>query len=100
MSEAEADVEQAPQQMSETEGRVRAIIAEVFAVDSSTVNDIPVEQEHFTEILGANSIDALELLITVEERFGFEFADEQLNPDMLITIRALIDVVDAKREGH
>lgn len=83
--------------MNETEELVRSVVSEVLAVDRSKVDALSADEEHFTEVLGANSIDSLEILITLEERLNLQFNDEELNPDALRTIRGLVERLDALR---
>ena len=46
--------------------------------------------------LGATSIDAFELIVSVEERFGFEFDDQELNPDLVDPLGRLVTSVCQK----
>lgn len=81
------------QGMGGVEHEMRRIISEVLAIEQGKVDGIELDEPNFINLLGANSIDALEVLITIEERMGFEFPDEDLNPDILFTIASLVERV-------
>ncbi len=53
-------------------GKVRRIIAEQLGVDQSEV----AASASFTDDLGADSLDIVELVMALEEEFGIEIADE------------------------
>jgi acyl carrier protein len=56
-------------------GKVRALIAEHLNVDVKRVTD----EAHFTEDLGADWLDRLELMILIEDQFaGLEITDNAL----------------------
>jgi acyl carrier protein len=46
--------------------------------------------------LGVTSIDAFELIVSVEERFGFEFDDQELNPGLVDPLKKLVTAVSSK----
>ena len=54
------------------EERVKKIIIEQLAVDSSEV----VEKAQFVQDLGADSLDTVELVMALEEEFDIEIPDE------------------------
>jgi acyl carrier protein len=70
----------------EVEKAIRDIIVQTLMLEDIPAGDLPLHEEGFLDALGANSIDTLEVLISVEEHFGFEFGDEQLRPDLLHTL--------------
>lgn len=70
----------------EVEKAIRDIIVQTLMLEDVAADGLPLHEEGFFDALGANSIDALEVLISVEEHFGFEFGDEQLRPDLLHTL--------------
>jgi len=57
--------------MSVTE-KVRSIIVEQLGVDADQVT----EKASFTDDLGADSLDIVELVMAFEEEFGIEIPDE------------------------
>lgn len=57
------------------------------------VDDQPI----FVEGLGLDSIDALELVVLIEERFGIAIPDEEVGKKVFASINALADFVAAER---
>jgi len=74
----------------EVENAIRGIIIRTLMLEDISADDLPLHEEDFLNALGANSIDTLEVLISVEEHFGFEFGDEQLRPDLLHTLDSFV----------
>ena len=58
--------------MSDIASRVKAIIVETLGVDESEVTP----EASFTNDLGADSLDTVELVMAFEEEFGVEVPDE------------------------
>jgi acyl carrier protein len=54
------------------EAKVKEIIVEQLGVDASQVN----EKASFVDDLGADSLDTVELVMALEEKFGIEIPDE------------------------
>ncbi len=59
--------------MAEINERVRAIIAEKLSVDIADVTP----EKSFTNDLGADSLDTVELIMEFEKEFGISIPDEQ-----------------------
>lgn len=59
--------------MSEIESRVKAIIVDKLGVDESEV----VATASFTNDLGADSLDTVELIMEFEKEFGISIPDDQ-----------------------
>ena len=57
---------------ADTQNKVRSIIAEQLGVKAEEV----VDQASFTDDLGADSLDTVELVMALEEEFGIEIPDE------------------------
>ena len=71
--------------------RVRAIAADVFQVDSATLS-----ADSSPETIEAwDSVQNLNLVLALEEEFGFQFAPEEM--DRMKTIGQIATVVAAKR---
>ncbi|MCC6807921.1 MAG: acyl carrier protein [Deltaproteobacteria bacterium] len=58
--------------MANLEDRVRALVAEQLGVQATEVK----MESAFIDDLGADSLDIVELVMAMEEEFGFEIADE------------------------
>ncbi|QEF39271.1 acyl carrier protein [Helicobacter pylori] len=52
---------------------MRAVIADQLNIDVSQVTP----EAKFVKDLGVDSLDIMELIMTLEERFGIEISDEQ-----------------------
>ncbi len=57
----------------ETANRVKAIIVDKLGVDENEVK----ETANFTQDLGADSLDTVELIMEFEKEFGITIPDEQ-----------------------
>ncbi|MBR5276580.1 MAG: acyl carrier protein [Bacteroidaceae bacterium] len=58
--------------MSEIESRVKSIIVEKFGVEESMVTS----EASFTNDLGADSLDTVELIMEIEDEFGISIPDD------------------------
>ncbi|MBE6302486.1 MAG: acyl carrier protein [Bacteroidales bacterium] len=58
--------------MSEIESRVKSIIVEKFGVAESEVT----MEASFTNDLGADSLDTVELIMEIEDEFGISIPDD------------------------
>lgn len=72
------------------EERVSAIVAEKLGVDRSEVTPDAV----FIDDLGADSLDLVELIMAMEEEFGFEIKDEEA--EKLRTVGDVINFIKAR----
>lgn len=59
--------------MSATFDRVQAIVSEQLGVDQDKV----VPEAEFVQDLNADSLDLVELIMSLEEEFGIEISDEE-----------------------
>jgi acyl carrier protein len=59
--------------MSEIASRVKAIIVDKLSVEESEVKD----EASFTNDLGADSLDTVELIMEFEKEFGISIPDDQ-----------------------
>ena len=69
--------------------RVRTIVADHLSVDLRDISD----SSSFTEDLGADSLDSVELILALEEEFHCEFSDEATDAIQTVgdAIRYLIE---------
>jgi len=74
------------------EKEVIEIIVEQLGVDSADVTS----DKSFVEDLNADSLDLTELIMTFEERFGFEISEE--DAEKLKTVGDVIKYIEAKKE--
>ncbi|MFO7665453.1 MAG: acyl carrier protein [Desulfobacterales bacterium] len=71
------------------EDRVKKIIAEKLGVDLTEV----VPEASFVNDLGADSLDLVELIMTMEEEFEMEISDE--DAEKLVTVKNAIDFINS-----
>jgi len=71
------------------EDRVKKIIAEKLSVELSEV----VPEASFVDDLGADSLDLVELIMSMEEEFDVDISDE--DAEKIVTVRDAIEYVDA-----
>ena len=75
---------------SNVDGRVKAVIVEHLGVAADQV----ANDAKFADDLGADSLDALDLLMAINEEFGIRIPAEQL-PD-IHTVKQMVDIVKKK----
>jgi acyl carrier protein len=62
-------------------------------------SDIPDDTPIFGDALGLDSIDALELVVLVEDRFQVAIPDEDVGRRAFGSVNALVDFIIAERAG-
>ena len=67
--------------------KVKSIIVEQLGVDEEEVT----LEASFTEDLGADSLDIVELVMAFEEEFGIEIPDEEA--EKISTVREAVDYI-------
>ncbi|MET0256050.1 MAG: phosphopantetheine-binding protein [Luteibacter sp.] len=60
--------------MNELERDIARLIIETLALDHLTVDDIAADQPLFGQGLGLDSVDALELALALQQRYGLKIA--------------------------
>jgi acyl carrier protein len=78
---------------------VRQITVQTLMLEDVAPEDIDRNTKDFLIDLGGTSIDALELIVSVEERFGIEFPDSQLNAQLVETLAGFVKSVCEKLEA-
>ena len=71
------------------EDKIKKIIAEKLSVDLSEI----VPEASFIDDLGADSLDLVELIMSMEEEFDIEISDDKA--EKLVTVKDAIDYVTA-----
>lgn len=73
--------------MSDISDRVKKIIVDHLGVEEAKV----VENAHFIDDLGADSLDTVELVMAFEEEFGIEIPDEAA--EKISTVKDAVDYI-------
>lgn len=72
------------------EDKVKKIIAEKLSVELEEV----VPQASFVDDLGADSLDLVELIMSMEEEFDIEISDEEA--EKLVTVQDVLNFIQAR----
>ncbi len=72
--------------------KVKQIIVEQLGVDEAEVTDTA----SFVDDLGADSLDQVELIMTLEEAFGIEVPDEEA--EKLTSVKDVIEYIEKKKK--
>ncbi|AWR87633.1 acyl carrier protein [Meiothermus taiwanensis] len=70
---------------------VREVIVDKLGVDADKV----VPEARFIEDLGADSLDTVELIMGLEDKFGLEISDEEA--EKIRTVQDAIDFIQSKQ---
>lgn len=73
---------------ADTKGRVTRLIVDHLGIDEAKVTD----NAHLADDLGADSLDAIELIMACEDEFHIEISDEQL--DRVRTVADIVRLID------
>lgn len=72
------------------EDKVKKIIAEKLKVG---IEDV-IPEAHFVKDLGANSLDIVELIMSMEDLFDIEIEDDQA--EKLLTVKDVLDFLETR----
>ena len=79
--------------MSDVESRVKAIIVDKLGVDESEVT----LESSFTNDLGADSLDTVELIMEFEKEFNLAIPDDQA--ETIVTVGDAVKYVEENTKG-
>ncbi|PAF43186.1 acyl carrier protein [Helicobacter sp. 11S02596-1] len=71
---------------------IQAVVVEQLNVDA---NQVKLEAE-FVKDLGADSLDVVELVMALEEKFGIEIPDEQA--EKIVTVGDVVNFIEANKK--
>ncbi|HEX8299456.1 MAG TPA: acyl carrier protein [Rubricoccaceae bacterium] len=77
--------------MADTEQRIRAIIVEKLGVDEADIT----REASFTNDLGADSLETVELIMEFEKEFDLTIPDE--DAEKIGTVGDAVDYVESKK---
>ncbi|QMU56690.1 MAG: acyl carrier protein [Candidatus Mycalebacterium zealandia] len=72
-------------------GKIKGMIAQQFG---KSADEIELEQS-FIDDLGADSLDLVELVMTIEDEFGIEILDEDV--EKIITVQDAVGFIKEKQ---
>jgi acyl carrier protein len=78
---------------AELKHRLKVLLVEGLKLEDTRPEDITDSEPIFVEGLGLDSIDALELVVLVEEQFHVSIPDEEVGKLAFASIDALADFV-------
>jgi acyl carrier protein len=80
------------------EQEIKELIIDALALEDVQPADIETEAALFVEGLGLDSIDALELAMALEERYGVKIGDDpERNQQIFASVRNLASFVSENR---
>jgi acyl carrier protein len=71
--------------------KVQAVVSDKLEVEASKITP----EANFTDDLGADSLDVVELVMALEEEFDVEIPDEEA--EKLQTVQSVVDYINAKQ---
>ena len=77
--------------------KLKELLISGLRLQDVTPADIADDQPIFVDGLGLDSIDALELVVLIEEHFDVAVPDEEIGKQAFASIDALADFVSAER---
>jgi acyl carrier protein len=77
----------------ELKRRLKTLLVEGLKLEDTRPEDIQDSEPIFVEGLGLDSIDALELVVLIEEHFGVSIPDEEIGKQAFASINALADFI-------
>lgn len=72
--------------------RVKKVVIEQLSVDEAEIKP----EASFTQDLGADSLDTVELVMALEEEFGTEIPDEEA--EKITTIQQAVDYIQSNQK--
>jgi len=87
--------------MNDLEQELKSLIVETLMLDDVTPDQIDSSAPLFVEGLGLDSIDALELAMAIDKRYGVKIKadDEENNRRIFASIKALAEHVATHRKS-
>lgn len=71
---------------------IKKMVCEKFEVE-----EVNFDEEFFLDNIGANSIDMLEFLLSIELEFDIEFEDEDMDGELLNNLNNLVKFIEGKK---
>lgn len=84
--------------MQELEQEIKELIIESLNLEDVAVADIQTDAPLFVEGLGLDSIDALELGLALQRRYGIVISDSETGREHFASVRRLAQFVAGARQ--
>lgn len=86
-------------ELSQLEFEVAGLIVDSLNLEDLQAGDIKPDESLFNEGLGLDSIDALELAMSISKKYGFQLrSDDPENVKIFSSLRALTEHIGKNRE--
>jgi acyl carrier protein len=80
--------------MSELKQKLKAQIIEQLNLEDISVDDIQDDAPLFGEGLGLDSIDALEFIVLLEQKYGIKVSDPSEGKSIFSSVNTLADYIE------
>lgn len=84
--------------MEELIKELKEEIIEVLNLEEMTIDDIDENDSLFGEGLGLDSIDALELIVLLEKKYGIKLANSAVGKEIFKSVATIADYVSKNRK--
>lgn len=74
--------------------RLKRLIIEGLNLEGMTPETIADDAPLFSGGLGLDSVDALELVVVMEQEYGIKISNNEINPDVFATVASLSRFID------
>jgi acyl carrier protein len=78
--------------------QLKTIVAQELDVNLK-IEEIDEEASLFEDGLGFDSIATVEFISLIEQHFGLEFSDGELNPELFANLKVLADFITSKQQA-
>ena len=79
------------------EQEVKELIIEALQLEDITATDIDTDAALFVEGLGLDSIDALELIVMLQQHYGIKVANPQEGPKIFYSVNTISEYIKANK---
>lgn len=79
---------------SSTRQRIKEILVESLNLEGTTPESIGDDMPLWGDGLGLDSVDALELMVALEQEYGFKIDSEEIGQETLSTVAKLEEFVE------
>lgn len=83
-----------------TRQRIKEILVESLNLEGTAPESIGDEDPLWGNGLGLDSVDALELMIALEQAYDFKIESEELDQESLSNVARLAEYVEAQKVAH